>query len=353
MSRTKSKFKKIKLFPITVQRRNFKIVNVIESEVETTINQFVAYSLALDESTDRNNKAHLPIFIRGVNEHFTVSECLVDVIAKCNWRRTFSGTERHHRTEEVEFAMACVNSNRRGSSFIVCIVEEDLTELCYYAVRELLRVQFKVCHDSLYAVMWLVDEPREFNLPTLPQRHITYVPEKLPSKYGVFILKSTYRYVRYSVHKAQAASAQGQSYVLRKRSHRMARRRTKKLCHVEANDIKRITERERERDRDKGRRLQFALWAIEEKACFTTHGLLLCEVHTCGITVSASGRKTWWPGRESLPKEASKCGAAQSLLMELCRPLSEDLCRKVVTNVRVRLEEVVRPNGGHMEHVLH
>ncbi|KAJ4445155.1 hypothetical protein ANN_06956 [Periplaneta americana] len=29
------------------------------------------------------------------------------------------------------------------------------------------------------------DEPRQFILPTLPQRRITYVPEKLPSKYGV------------------------------------------------------------------------------------------------------------------------------------------------------------------------
>ncbi|KAJ4433837.1 hypothetical protein ANN_16149 [Periplaneta americana] len=41
---------------------------------------------------------------------------------------------------------------------------------------------FKVCHGSLYAVMWLVVEPREFSLPTLPQRRITYVPEKLPRK---------------------------------------------------------------------------------------------------------------------------------------------------------------------------
>ncbi|KAJ4433995.1 hypothetical protein ANN_16314 [Periplaneta americana] len=49
----------------------------------------------------------------------------------------------------------------------------------------ILGVQFKVCQYSLYAVMWLVDEPREFNLPTYPQRCITYVPEKLPSKYGV------------------------------------------------------------------------------------------------------------------------------------------------------------------------
>ncbi|KAJ4445982.1 hypothetical protein ANN_12668 [Periplaneta americana] len=49
----------------------------------------------------------------------------------------------------------------------------------------ILGVQFKVCHGSLYAVMWLADERREFNLPTLPQRCITYEAEKLRSKYGV------------------------------------------------------------------------------------------------------------------------------------------------------------------------
>jgi len=37
----------------------------------------------------------------------------------------------------------------------------------------------------------------------------------------------------------------------------------------------------------------------------------------------------------------------------LCHALSEDLCRKVVTNARARLQEVVRQNGGHIEHVLH
>ncbi|KAJ4437685.1 hypothetical protein ANN_17830 [Periplaneta americana] len=50
------------------------------------------------------------------------------------------------------------------------------------SARLLLRVQFKVCHGSLYVVIWLADEPREFNLPTLPQRRITYVPEKLPTR---------------------------------------------------------------------------------------------------------------------------------------------------------------------------
>jgi len=40
-------------------------------------------------------------------------------------------------------------------------------------------------------------------------------------------------------------------------------------------------------------------------------------------------------------------------IVKLCHALSEDLCRKVVTNARVRLQEVVRQNGGHIEHVLH
>jgi len=39
--------------------------------------------------------------------------------------------------------------------------------------------------------------------------------------------------------------------------------------------------------------------------------------------------------------------------VKLCRALSEDLCRKVLTNARVRLQEVVRQNDGHIEHVIH
>jgi len=40
-------------------------------------------------------------------------------------------------------------------------------------------------------------------------------------------------------------------------------------------------------------------------------------------------------------------------IVKMCRALSEDLCRKVVANARVRLQEVVRQNVGHIEHVLH
>ena len=40
-------------------------------------------------------------------------------------------------------------------------------------------------------------------------------------------------------------------------------------------------------------------------------------------------------------------------IMKLCRALSEDLCRKVLTNARIRFQEVVRQKDGHNEHVLH
>ena len=64
--------------------------------------------------------------------------------------------------------------------------------------------------------------------------------------------------------------------------------------------------------------------------------------------VGPEQRYIFWP-----PLEARTCSAAQGPHSELCRALSEDLCRKVVTNARVRLQEVVRQNGGHIEHVLH
>ena len=54
-----------------------------------------------------------------------------------------------------------------------------------------------------------------------------------------------------------------------------------------------------------------------------------------------------------LLRRPENVGQLRAHLVKLCRALSEDLCRKVVTNARVRLQEVVRQNGGHIEHVLH
>ena len=55
----------------------------------------------------------------------------------------------------------------------------------------------------------------------------------------------------------------------------------------------------------------------------------------------------WRPGR---PGNVAQLRAH---IVKLCCALSEDLCRKFVTNARVRLQEVVKQNGGHIEHVLH
>ena len=57
--------------------------------------------------------------------------------------------------------------------------------------------------------------------------------------------------------------------------------------------------------------------------------------------------------RRSFLSRPENVAQLRAHIVKLCRALSEDLCRKVVTNARVRLQEVVRQNGGHIEHVLH
>jgi hypothetical protein len=86
---------------------------------------------------------------------------------------------------------------------------------------------------------------------------------------------------------------------------------------------------------DTERRVQFALWEMEGEAILHNTWSFM------GILE-----------RESVPKEARQCSAAQGPQVT-CHALSGDLCRKVVTNARVLLQEVVRQNGGHIEHVLH
>jgi len=58
----------------------------------------------------------------------------------------------------------------------------------------------------------------------------------------------------------------------------------------------------------------------------------------------------FWPPLEA---QLHYVGPELCYIVKLCRALSEDLCRKAVTNARVRLQEFARQNGGHIEHVLH
>jgi len=55
----------------------------------------------------------------------------------------------------------------------------------------------------------------------------------------------------------------------------------------------------------------------------------------------------------TLQRRPENIAQLRAHIVKLCRALSEDLCLKVVTNARVRLQEIVRQIGGHIEHVLH
>ena len=58
-------------------------------------------------------------------------------------------------------------------------------------------------------------------------------------------------------------------------------------------------------------------------------------------------RYIFWPPFSGLQRRL------RAHIVKLYRALSEDLCRKVVTNARIRLQEVVIQNGGYIEHILH
>ena len=73
------------------------------------------------------------------------------------------------------------------------------------------------------------------------------------------------------------------------------------------------------------------------------------------LVVLCNAQHIFWPFLASFggQKRPENVAQLRAHIVKLCRPLSEDLCRKVVTNARVRLQEVVRQNGGHIEYVLH
>jgi len=73
------------------------------------------------------------------------------------------------------------------------------------------------------------------------------------------------------------------------------------------------------------------------------------EIHTTEPkSHSPELRYIFWP-----PRRPENVAQLRAHIVKLCHALSEDLCQKVVTNARVRLQEVVSQNGGHIEHVLH
>lgn len=77
----KQAFKNVSLSRNTIADRARELAGNLTTQLAQEARAFMAFSLAVDESTDITDTAHLAIFIRGVNADMSVSEELLDVVA--------------------------------------------------------------------------------------------------------------------------------------------------------------------------------------------------------------------------------------------------------------------------------
>ena len=75
-----SKFEEIKLSRQTVSRRVQDLASDMYSQLIDRVKDFVAFSIALDESTDITGTAQVAIFIRGVDKDLNVTADFLDLI---------------------------------------------------------------------------------------------------------------------------------------------------------------------------------------------------------------------------------------------------------------------------------
>ncbi|KAK0138753.1 General transcription factor II-I repeat domain-containing protein 2 [Merluccius polli] len=75
----KQAFADISLSRNTVASRVDELASDLQIQLKAKAKEFVSYSLAADESTDRTDTAQLSIFIRGVDAKFAVTEELLDL----------------------------------------------------------------------------------------------------------------------------------------------------------------------------------------------------------------------------------------------------------------------------------
>ncbi|KAJ4447784.1 hypothetical protein ANN_09792 [Periplaneta americana] len=184
----------------------------------------------LTEKRKRSSKPHKDKWKKMKNRKLRMEE-----EAYLSYKRSKDGkvthdTERDARNlgPECSYKM-CQNSKVRGCNLI-----SNERRHIFQAFWKTMTWEQRTVHVSNLVNFTPTKRPGSTNSESRRKRTFVYNLKVNEKKIQVYKMM-------YSVHKAQAARAQGQSCVLRKWSHRMARRRTKKLCHVEANDIKRIT----------------------------------------------------------------------------------------------------------------
>jgi hypothetical protein len=56
---------------------------------------------------------------------------------------------------------------------------------------------------------------------------------------------------------------------------------------------------------------------------------------------------------KTFPKKAQTIMEFGALIIQACNEITDDMCRRVINNITVRVEGVAGRNGGHIEHLIH
>ena len=92
------KFETVSLSHQTIARRISDFGKYVSSKLKSIVENWVYFSLALDESTDISNTSELLIFIRTVDKNFTVQEELVKM---CSLNEDTTGSNNYVALESV------------------------------------------------------------------------------------------------------------------------------------------------------------------------------------------------------------------------------------------------------------
>uniref|UniRef100_UPI00358E1D8A general transcription factor II-I repeat domain-containing protein 2-like n=1 Tax=Myxine glutinosa TaxID=7769 RepID=UPI00358E1D8A len=111
----RSAFENVSLSSRTVRRRIEDMSENVHDSLKTRSSNFVAFSLALDESTDTKDTAQLSVFIRGVTADFQVCEEFLQLVPL---RDTTTGKDI------CDAVLLCVDQHSLDLSRLVCVTTD-------------------------------------------------------------------------------------------------------------------------------------------------------------------------------------------------------------------------------------